>query len=87
MFDAAGQCPMRRARNAEVEKLSRSGRGRSGSRGEEAMLLRSTSRTQRNPMLLFLFSGSFLLRYAARRFLASLLNAPPRLNVTRLGPF
>ena len=39
---------------------------------------RSTSRTQRKPMLLFLLSGSFLLRLAARRFLVSLLNEPPR---------
>ena len=39
---------------------------------------RSTSRTQRKPMLLFLLSGSFLLRLAARRFLVSLLKEPPR---------
>jgi len=39
---------------------------------------RSTSRTQRKPMLLFLLSGAFLLRLAARRFLVSLLNEPPR---------
>jgi hypothetical protein len=29
-------------------------------------------------MLLFLLSGAFLLRLAARRFLVSLLNDPPR---------
>jgi hypothetical protein len=29
-------------------------------------------------MLLFLLSGAFLLRLAARRFLVSLLNEPPR---------
>jgi hypothetical protein len=39
---------------------------------------RSTSRTQRKPMLLFLLSGSFLLRLAARRFLVLLWNEPPR---------
>jgi hypothetical protein len=40
--------------------------------------LRSTSRTQRKPMLLFLLPGAFLLRLAARKFLVSLLNEPPR---------
>jgi hypothetical protein len=35
-------------------------------------------RTQRNPMSLFRFSGSFLLRFAERRFCGSLLKAPPR---------
>jgi hypothetical protein len=29
-------------------------------------------------LFLFLFSGSFLFRFAERRFLGSLLNAPPR---------
>src|SRR5205085_6217807 len=32
----------------------------------------------RNSMVSFLFSGSFLLRFAARRFLASLFHEPPR---------
>ena len=36
-------------------------------------LSRCTSRTQRNPMLLLLLPGSFLLRLATRRFVASLL--------------
>ena len=35
-------------------------------------------RAQRNPMFLFRFSGSFLFRFAERRFLGSLLYAPPR---------
>jgi hypothetical protein len=34
--------------------------------------------TTRNPMLLFLLFGLFLLRYAQRTFLSLLLNAPPR---------
>ena len=34
--------------------------------------------TTRKPMLLFLLSGLFLLRYAQRTFLDSLLKEPPR---------
>ena len=40
--------------------------------------LRSTSRAQRNPMLLFLLAGSFLLRFDTRRFVGLLFHEPPR---------
>ena len=36
--------------------------------------LRSTSRAQRNPMLLFLLAGSFLLRFDTRRFVGLLFH-------------
>lgn len=35
-------------------------------------------RAHRNPRLLFLFPGSFLLRFEARTFLALLFQLPPR---------
>ena len=43
-----------------------------------ALLYAAEARTTRNPMLLFLLSGLFLLRLAARRFLALLFQEPPR---------
>gem|GEM_PF-6439136 len=39
---------------------------------------------RRNPLLLFLFPGLFLLRLAERQFLALLFQLPPR--ITRLEP-
>ena len=39
---------------------------------------RDTERTHRNPMFLFWFSGSFLFRFAERRFLGSFKKEPPR---------
>jgi len=41
-------------------------------------------RAKRKPRLLFRSSGSFLLRYAERQFLASLFQLPPR--ITRFAP-
>jgi hypothetical protein len=41
--------------------------------------------THRNPILLFLISGSLWLRYAQRTFWLLLLNAPPR-NTRRYEP-
>jgi hypothetical protein len=46
--------------------------------GHFGMSKKSVDTTTRNPMLLFLLFGLFLLRYAQRTFLSLLLNAPPR---------
>ena len=43
------------------------------------------TRTHRNPLFLFLFSGSSLSRFAERRFWGELSNEPPR--TTRLPVF
>lgn len=44
-------------------------------------------RTQRNPLLLLVLSGLFLLRLAARRLLVVLLNEPPRKPCTLRYPY
>jgi len=49
-------------------------------------MLRRTERAQRNPMFWFRFSGSFLFRFAERRFLGSLSKEPPRSTRGRLFP-
>ena len=43
---------------------------------------------QRNPLLLFVFVGLFLLRFEARRLFGLLFHEPPRnTRVERAGPF
>jgi len=44
-------------------------------------------RTTRNPMLLFLLSGLFLLRIADRQFLALLFQLPPRITRLPVRPY
>ena len=73
--------PARQAHDPEVKMHSRCRRSGPGSGIQPRLAVRggSTSRAQRNPMLSFLFSGSFLLRFVARRFVALLFHAPPRI--------
>ena len=48
--------------------------------GTTALSTMTEARATRNPMLLFLLSGLFLLRFADRAFLALLFQLPPRLT-------
>jgi hypothetical protein len=47
---------------------------------EDTMHLRSSSRTQRKPMLSFRSSASFLLRFDTRSLLGLLFQEPPRIT-------
>ena len=65
----------------EVDLHSPDDLGHPGSRLDNAIMTPpSTSRRQRNPLLLFLFVGLFLLRFDTRSLLGLLFQEPPRSN-------
>jgi len=73
--------PERRKKKAARNEFSRSfGLGGSLDKSEPHFrhTVKSVTATTRKPLLSFLLFGLFLLRYAQRAFLASLLKDPPR---------
>ena len=78
MFDAEAPTSPSGARSGSEESTPATTVIAAAQATEAHSHLRFTSRTQRNPMLSFRLSGSFLLRLAARRFLGLLFHDPPR---------
>jgi len=78
MFDAEADASPSGARSGSEESTPATTVIAAARATEAHSHLGFTSRTQRNPMLSFLLSGWFLLRFAARRIFGLLFQPPPR---------